>query len=292
MNNGLLKYYKDKCELCANLCGTDRESGKGMCNADKDIYVASATLHFGEEPPISGTRGSGTIFFTHCSLHCDYCQNYPLSQMGVGNHYTIERLSDKMIDLQTRGAHNINFVTPTHYSYHLYESVFSAKEKGLNIPIVWNTSSYENPETVGYIDEIVDIYLADMRYSNDKDAYDFSHVSNYTNTVRQNIKRFHKSKSNLVISDDGIAVKGLLIRILLLPNKVNEMREILDFIKNEIGNDAFISIMSQYVPYYKAFEHGDLKRRVTLEEYEEIVEYADKLNFENAFIQETANTEE
>ncbi|MGE3063570.1 MAG: 4Fe-4S cluster-binding domain-containing protein [bacterium] len=292
LNNPLLKFYENGCSLCGSRCYADRRVKIGLCNARDSLRIASAALHFGEEPPISGTRGSGTIFMSHCSMHCTYCQNYPISQMGVGNITDSSALSAKMIELQNKNAQNINFVTPTHYSFHIFNAVNNARDKGLSLPIVWNTSSYENPETVEYINEIADIYLADIRYSNDRDALEYSGVNSYTEIVFRNIKQFFKSKSHLKIDENGCAVRGLLIRVLLLPGKVNECKAILDFISSEIGNKTYVSLMSQYVPYYKAHEHPELKRRVTKEEYERVIEHAEKLNLENAFIQEIAYTEE
>jgi len=291
-NNPLSLFYKEKCRLCGNLCETERKASKGFCGADNDLYVSASSLHFGEEPPISGKRGSGTIFFTNCSMHCIYCQNYPVSQMGIGNKKNILQLINMMLNLQNKNAQNINLVTPSHYSFHIYEAVTKAKEEGLKIPIVWNTSSYENPETVKYINQIADIYLADIRYSNDADAFELSHVKNYTEIVFKNIKEFHRVKSNLSMDKNGVALKGVLVRVLLLPGKVNECKRILDFIHNELGRETFVSIMSQYVPYFKAHEHYKLKRRVDREEYDLVIEYGDKLNLKNAFIQEIAYTEE
>ena len=290
--NPLFKYYNNHCSLCGAKCNADRTKVAGLCKAGTSVKVASATLHFGEEPPISGSNGSGTIFLSHCSMSCIYCQNYPISQMGVGNDRTIDWLSNKMLELQSDKAHNINFVTPTHYSFHLYDAVMQARKAGLSIPIVWNTSSFENPETVKFIDEIADIYLADIRYSNDKDALELSGINNYNDIVLKNIKYFFNAKSHLELNGKGIAVKGLLIRVLLLPGRVKECKEILDFIKRELGNETYVSVMSQYVPYYKALQHKELKVRVSKEEYDMVLEHADKLNLENAFIQEIGCMEE
>lgn len=275
------------------MCGTKRHNGEiGICNADNRIKIASKNLHFGEEPPISGTDGSGTIFFSNCSMKCIYCQNYPISQLGVGNFTDEDGLKDAILDLQKRGARNINFVTPTHYTYHIYNVVKEIKGKELKIPIVWNTSSYENPEVVDFLNEIVDVYLADIRYSNDNDAKKYSSVNNYVSTVFENIKKFFKQKGYLKTDKDGYAEKGLIIRILLLPGKVKEMKDIIKFCFDNFGREISLSLMSQYTPYFKAYDDQFLRRKVYVEEYEEVVDYANMLGLENCFIQEFDNLEE
>lgn len=291
--NQLKNFYIDRCFLCGNLCGAKRYAGEtGLCNANNKIKIASKNLHFGEEPPISGTDGSGTIFFSNCSMKCIYCQNYPISQLGVGNTTDEQGLKESILDLQKKGAKNINFVTPTHYTYHIYNVVKEIKGKELKIPIVWNTSSYENPDVVEFLDEIVDVYLADIRYSNDNDAKKYSSVDNYVSIVFENIKKFFKQKGYLKLNKDGYAEKGLIIRILLLPGKVKEMKDIIKFCYDNFGKEINLSLMSQYTPYFKAFDYELLKRKVCINEYEEIVEFADFLGLENSFIQEFENLEE
>lgn len=290
--NPLEVFYSEKCVLCGRMCRADRSSGPGACGAGDFLKIASASLHFGEEPPISGSRGSGTIFFSHCSMKCIYCQNYPISQMGVGNSRSAEWLTGRMLELQAEGAHNINFVTPTHYSYHIFEAVAEAKKRGLKIPTVWNTSSYENPSAVKFIDEIADIYLADIRYASDSSGLSLSSVNDYTGIVFSNLRRFNESKGILRTDGEGIAQKGLIVRMLLLPGMTGDCMRMLDFVAGELGKNTFVSIMSQYVPYYNAHSHPELKRRVNVDEYERVVEYADKLGLENAFIQEMSYTEE
>ncbi|MEO0289425.1 MAG: radical SAM protein [candidate division WOR-3 bacterium] len=291
--NRLKNFYIDRCFLCGNMCGAKRYHGEtGLCNADDRIKIASKSLHFGEEPPISGNDGSGTIFFSNCSMKCIYCQNYPISQLGVGNMTDEQGLKEAMLDLQKKGARNINFVTPTHYIYHIYSVVKEIKCKELKIPIIWNTSSYENPDVVDFLDEIVDVYLADIRYSNDNDAKKYSSVDNYVSIVFKNIKKFFKQKGYLEVDKDGYAQKGLIIRILLLPGKVKEMKEIIKFCFDNFGREISLSLMSQYTPYFKALDDLLLKRKVYVEEYEEIVDYANMLGLENCFIQEFDNMEE
>jgi len=289
----LKDFYIDRCFLCGNMCGAKRIDGEnGLCNADNTLKIASRNLHFGEEPPISGKDGSGTIFFSNCSMRCIYCQNYPISQLSVGNPTDEKGLEEMILELQKKGARNINFVTPTHYTYHIYKVLKNIKGKDLKIPVVWNTSSYENPEIVDYLDQVVDVYLSDIRYSNDKDAKKYSSVDNYSSIVFENVKKFYKQKGNLKIDEDGYAKQGIIIRILLLPGKVNEMKEIIRFCYDNFGKEIYLSLMSQYTPYFKALGDPLLKRKVYSYEYENIVEYADSLGLENCFIQEFENLEE
>ncbi len=283
--NAIYEKYSHKCYLCGNLCGVNREKHFGLCKSKNILKIASSVLHFSEEPPISGTNGSGTIFFSNCSLNCVYCQNFPISQNSVGKEITIEKLGKRMLLLQKKNAHNINLVTPTHYIYHIVKAIDIARSKGLIIPIVYNTSSYENPEIVDYLNDFMDIYLADIRYANNEDAYKYSGIKNYTDIVFKNILKFHKLKGNLKIRNN-IAYKGVLIRILVLPGKIKETKEIINFIEKNIGNDIYISIMNQYFPYYKSDEYPEINRRIYSEEYEEVLDYIIKKGFENVFTQE------
>lgn len=284
-DKSLKKYYEGACMLCENRCGVDRKTSRGACGADDRIFIASSTLHFGEEPPISGKRGSGTIFFSWCSMKCIYCQNFPISRMGQGNESSINDLSERMLKLQKEGAHNINFVTPTHYMYHAAEASIASRKRGLTVPIVMNTSSYENPETVDCIGEISDIFLADIRYSNDVDALKYSKVENYTKTVFSNVEKFYRMKGNLLLDDEGIAVKGLLIRILALPGMNRQTKEIISFVKERISKDAYVSLMSQFHPYNCA-SNEEINRKISVLEYEDLVDYADSSGMENIFIQD------
>jgi len=281
----IAEFYTGGCMLCGNKCGTDRTKKKGVCGADDKLFIASSTIHFGEEPPISGTEGSGTIFFTGCSLKCVYCQNFPISRLGQGNLSSIEDLTKKMLKLQKDGANNINFVTPTHYLPHISKALMSARTAGLTLPVVYNTSSYENPDIVEFLDDIVEIYLPDIRYSNDDDAYKYSGVRNYKEIVFKNILKFHSQKGNLQIDSSGHGVKGVLIRVLALPGKNKETMEILSFISESLSCHSYVSLMSQFHPY-NCKEFPELDRKVSLQEYEELVEFADKSNMDNVYIQD------
>jgi len=266
------------CTLCPRNCNVDRLSGEtGGCRADSRLFISSYNLHFGEEPPISGVRGSGTIFFSHCLSRCVYCQNYPISQMGYGNEYSVGDLTEMMVYLQKKGAHNINFVTPTHYIPHIVKAIYIARKKGLSIPIVYNTFGYESIEILKMLDGIVDIYLPDMRYSENKFAAKFSAVANYVEINRAAIKEMFRQVGNL-ITKDGIAKKGVIVRLLVLPNRISGTIDTLNFLKQEVSPDIYISFMDQYFPAYKVKKYDLLNRTITIEEYKEVLAVAKDFN--------------
>ncbi len=275
------------CILCPRRCEAKRSKGEnGVCRAADDLYVASHNLHFGEEPPISGYRGSGTIFFTWCNLRCVYCQNYPISQLGIGKKVTIEELAKYMLDLQRRGAHNINLVTPTHYIFQIINAIYIAAKNGLTIPIVWNTSGYEAKDGLTLLSEIVDIYLTDMRYFDNSYAIIYSLAPNYKEYIIDATKLMYKQVGDLILDNEGIARKGLIIRHLVLPNNISSTKEVLEFIYNEISPHTYISLMNQYFPAYKALEFSEIGRKITKEEFEEAVSYLKEIGLENGWIQE------
>ncbi|MEE9442751.1 MAG: radical SAM protein [candidate division Zixibacteria bacterium] len=277
----------DNCELCPQECGVDRTvSSDGQCGASDKVRVASCNLHFGEEPPISGNCGSGTIFLSGCSLSCLYCQNYPISQQLVGSEMEIEELAEKIMSLQERGAHNINFVTPDHFIGHIVKALGLAGRRGLNTPIVCNSSGYQKLETIERIEGIIDIYMADMRYNNNEIARECSNAINYREINRSAIKEMFRQVGNLEIDDSGIAKRGLLIRHLVLPGGLSGSKEIFDFLANEISTDIYISLMSQYFPAYRATEHDILKKRIAATEFDKVVEMFYNAGLKNGFIQE------
>lgn len=264
-------------------CRIDRSRKTGACNAGTVPVIASATLHHTEEPCISGSRGSGTVFFSHCSMKCIYCQNYPISQKGVGNARSKEELSEIFIELQGKGAHNINLVTPTHYLPSIAKAVTIAKRRGLMLPVVYNTSSYESPHVMDTLCECADIFLADIRYASDESAMHYSYVSNYVNTARRNIKMFRNMKTDKY---DGMTMaRGLIVRLLVLPGMHKEAMENISFIADEIGPSTVISVMSQYFPYYLSEQYTQLNRQISEREYSETVKYAESLGFENIYTQ-------
>ncbi len=274
------------CDICPRNCLVDRLSGKrGICRSDHRLMVSSYNLHFGEEPPISGWRGSGTIFLTNCPLRCKFCQNYPISQLGNGKVYEVEELSDMMLYLQRRGAHNINFVTPTHYLPHILLALSMAMKRGLKIPIVYNTSGYEKVEILRYLDGVVDIYLPDAKYSDKNLAKRLSLAYDYPEVNRLALKEMAKQVGNLKLGEDGVAIRGLIVRHLVLPNNVENSRGVLNMIKEEIGTWVTISLMSQYFPTFRALSDNMINRKITEEEYKEVVKYMESLGFKNGWIQ-------
>lgn len=275
------------CYVCPRSCGTARLAGEiGVCRADVQVRVASWNLHHGEEPPISGVAGSGTIFLSGCSLRCSYCQNYPISQQNVGEVVSIEELVAIMLKLQARNAININFVTPTHYGPQLLEAIILARRQGLTIPIVWNTSGYEQVEMLRLLDGVVDIYLADMRYGDDKIGQKYSKARDYWSVNTSAIKEMYRQVGDLVLDDNGIAVSGLLVRHLVLPHGLSRSERVFAFIANEVSPRTSVSLMSQYFPAHQAVDSSELGRRLTPSEYEAATDAFDRAGLSNGFMQE------
>lgn len=274
------------CSLCPHKCGVNRLSNKvGICGAPADAVVASYAVHMGEEPPISGVSGSGTIFFSYCTLKCIYCQNYPISQLHNGKSVTPQDLAQIMLYLQDKCCHNINLVTPTHFLYSILQAIIIAKEKGLHIPIVYNTSGWESPEIVNILKYFVDIYLSDARYSNNKIAFEFSKAKNYREINTESLIKMRKNQPKDLFSKNGIFLKGLIIRILVLPNYSDDAIETLKRIKENLGNKVYISLMSQYYPCYKSLENEKLDRKITKEEYLNVLNFMKKAGFESGWDQ-------
>ena len=275
------------CRLCPHNCGVDRLAGqKGLCRSAEEVLISSANLHFSEEPPISGKRGSGTIFFTNCSLSCVFCQNYPISQLGHGNPLTIKKLAEKMLELEKKGAHNINFVTPTHYAAQMAKAVHTAREKGLNIPILYNSSGYDSVETLKLLEGIVDIYMPDAKYCDDKNSAKFSNAEHYWEANKKALKEMHRQSGLLKLNSEGLAVKGVIIRHLVLPGGLSGSETVLKFIAKEISKDTYLSLMSQYHGAHRSAEYPELKAKLTHKEYDKILELARELGFENGWRQE------
>jgi putative pyruvate formate lyase activating enzyme len=266
-----------ECKVCPRECNVDRLSDKkGFCKTGKNVYVASFFPHHGEEFPIRGFNGSGTIFFSYCNLGCVYCQNYDISHLGEGKEITPEHLASIMLYLQEEGCHNINWVTPSHIVPQLLEALYIASQKGLKIPIVYNTSSYDSLESLKLLDGVVDIYLADLKYLNEEYGRKYSKVKNYPEIAKKAIKEMHRQVGDLKTDERGIAYKGLLVRHLVLPNDISTTQEVLDFLKS-ISPNIHVNIMSQYHPYYQAFNYPELSRKITTREYFKALDYAEKL---------------
>ena len=289
MNINIKKLYQlmEKCSLCPRNCGINRLKGKiGACRTGKDFKVASINLHFGEEPPISGEKGSGTIFFTNCNLNCVFCQNYPISQLGNGNSITTQELADKMIDLQNKGANNINLVTPTHVYPMVAETIFIAKEKGLKIPVLSNCGGYESKEVLELMEPFIDIYMPDMKYSSNTMAKQYSKIDNYVENNRIAIKEMYRQKGILNFDNNDLATKGILIRHLVLPNNIAGSKETFEFVANEISEDTYMSIMAQYHTANISHTIEELNRKVTKEEYDKVLKDFENAGLYNGWLQE------
>ena len=278
------KLYEN-CNLCQRRCNINRYKQKGICGATDKLKIARAALHFWEEPCISGENGSGTIFFSNCNLKCVYCQNHHISTGGFGEEITIERLSDICLELQNKKAHNINLVTPTHYVPSIIKGIKKAKEQGLNIPIVYNTSTYETIETIRILENIVDVYLPDLKYYDDNLAKKYSNIKDYFETATRNIREMYNQVGKPVFKDN-IMQKGIIVRILLLPEHLEDTKKIIKYLYDEYHDDIYISIMNQYTPIKKHEQFPNLNKKVEEKEYDELINYACDLGIKNAFIQE------
>jgi putative pyruvate formate lyase activating enzyme len=278
-----------KCECCPRNCGVNRLEGKvAVCRVGVGIQISHAGLHFGEEPPISGTKGSGAIFFAGCNLRCVFCQNYQISQEFQKSHtrtLTVDELASEMLRLQDEGAHNINFVSPSHMIFQMADAIIAAKAKGLVIPVVYNTNGYDSVDALRQIRGLVDIYLPDIKYMDNALGKRFSAARDYADVIPCVLKEMLDQVGHLKMDDDGIAVRGLLVRHLVLPGQLENTRSCLHFLA-ELSPDIFVSIMSQYSPQYKACNYPEINRTLTEAEYDEITEYALELGLENAFVQE------
>lgn len=283
----------EKCELCPHRCKVNRKEGKkGRCKCDNNIKIALASIHYYEEPCISGENGSGTVFFSNCNLNCKYCQNYKISQLRKGKYITIEELADIFISQQEKKANNINLVTPTMYVEQIIESIKIARKKGLIIPIVYNSNGYENVETIKMLNGYIDVYLPDLKYADNNLAKRYSNIDNYFETATQAIKEMYNQVGAPVLGENGIIKKGLIIRHLVLPNFIENSKKVLEWIKDNIDDDVYVSIMAQYFPTYLAKEDEYINRKLTKEEYEDIEEYVYELNFENGYMQDLGEHEE
>jgi len=277
----------ESCRVCPRECGVNRLKNDklGFCRSGLNPVISSVSPHHGEEPPLTGTKGSGTIFLTNCNLRCAYCQNYPISQLGNGAERTPGELACQMIWLQEQGCHNLNLVTPTHFMPQILKAFSIARERGFTLPIVYNTNGYESLEALRLLDGIVDVYLPDMRYSDDAVARKHSVAPYYPEINRAAIKEMFRQVGNVVLDEDGIATRGLIIRHLVLPNGLSGTDGVMKFLAEEISKDVYISLMAQYFPAYKAHEIKELSRKITSDEYEEAYHIMQKYGLENGWIQ-------
>ncbi|MEA2016086.1 MAG: radical SAM protein [Actinomycetota bacterium] len=283
----LLEKNLQSCTICPHRCGVNRIGGeKGFCLAGYRPTISAALPHHGEEPPISGSRGSGTIFFSYCNIRCVYCQNFQISQEFEGTEYSIAKLTKTMLGLESSGCHNINLVSPTIWIPRIIKALYDAREKGLLIPTVYNTGGYDSPEIIKMLEGKIDIYMPDMRYSDDEKAKKYSHIKEYTRYNRQSVKEMYRQVGGLKLDKNGVAVRGLLIRLLVIPENIGGIKSTLDFIKNELSTDVYLSIMAQYHPAYKASRYPELNRTITAKEYLDVVKYAEKKGFNYGWTQD------
>ncbi len=278
-----------RCECCPRKCRVNRLEGEvGFCRISAGIQACHAGLHFGEEPPISGTRGSGTIFFAGCNLRCVFCQNHQIIQgfeKGRTQTLTIDELALEMLRLQDEGAHNINFVSPSHMIFQMADAIIQAKKKGFVLPVVYNSGGYDSVDALRQIQGLVDIYLPDIKYLDNELGKRFSGVEDYADIIPEILAEMLDQVGHLKMDDEGIAMRGLLVRHLVLPGCLENSRKCLRFLA-DLSSDIHVSIMSQYAPQHNACDFPEINRSLTIGEYDEVTDYALNLGLENAFIQE------
>ena len=278
-----LRARLSSCTLCPRACRVNRLEGqKGYCGAPDDLVISSVFPHFGEEPPLVGKGGSGTVFLAGCNLKCVFCQNYEISMFMDGAVYSPAQAASGMVGLQERGCHNINFVTPTHYLPQILEAVLIAARMGLNVPLVYNCGGYESVDVIEALEGIVDIYMPDSKFMDEELARRYCNAPDYPEVACVAIRQMQRQVGDLIINDAGIAERGLLIRHLVMPNMLDNTKRVLDFIRQEISEDAFVNVMAQYRPCHRASEYGELGRRVSGAEYADAVSYARTIGLRRA----------
>lgn len=278
-----------KCNICPRKCDVERSSQKGMCGMPESFIVARAAKHFWEEPPISGTKGSGTVFFSGCNLGCVYCQNYEISHVGKGKEISDERLKEIFDGLIASGAHNINLVNPTHYALKLKNVLSQYKS---TVPVIYNSSGYERVSTLKALSDVVDVYLPDLKYIREDRAEKYSNAPDYFAYASKALIQMKEQSAENIYDDEGIIKKGLIVRHLILPKNTNQSIDILSWIKNNLGEDTTVSLMSQYTPYGKIETHKELQRKITAREYEKVLTAAENMGFKNLFLQDYDSSDE
>ena len=281
------------CTICPHRCKVNRLDGQiGRCKCNDKIKIALASIHNYEEPCISGGNGSGTVFFSNCNLSCIYCQNYEISQLGRGKNITIAELANTFLELQRKNVNNINLVTPTMYAYQIKEAIKIARKDGLKIPIIYNTNSYENVETIKALNGYIDVYLPDLKYYSNELSKKYSKVDKYFEVATKAIKEMYKQVGTAKFDENGIIQKGVIIRHLILPNHLQNSKHILKWIKENMPDDIYVSVMAQYFPTYKAKQDNLINRKLKAKEYREIEEFLYTLDLKNGYIQEIGEHEE
>ena len=275
-----------ECTLCPRRCGVNRINGEiGYCRGGKEITISSAFSHFGEEAPLVGVSGSGTIFLTHSNLRCLFCQNYDISHHGNGTTSSLDKITKVMIKLQTIGCNNINFVTPTHFTPQIVEALPQAITMGLNVPLVYNCGGYEAVEVLELLEEIVDIYMPDMKFMDGTVSQKYCKAPDYPEVVKAAIKEMHRQVGDAQINEHGIMERGLLVRHLVMPNSLAGSSECFRFLAEEISKDTYINIMAQYYPCYEASRDEKISRRITSQEYQETIKQAKKYGLHRGFLE-------
>ena len=287
----LMKNILKNCTLCPRKCNINRYETLGFCKANEKIKVSLAKLFFYEEPPISGTYGSGTIFFSNCNLKCCFCQNNEISNNGKGLEITIKRLSEIMLELQEKKAHNINLVTPTIYVPQIIKAIKRAKKNGLVIPIIYNTSGYETVETIKLLNGFIDVYLPDFKYFSNDIAIKYSKANNYFTYAKEALEEMVRQTGACIFDKNGLIKKGVIVRHLMLPEQINDTKKILDYLYSTYKDNIYISIMNQYTPTSSVI-YDELKKPIKKSDYEEIIDYAISLGINNAFCQDDETVSE
>lgn len=283
----------NNCRLCPRNCGVDRLSGNlGFCGGGIDVKVARSALHFWEEPCISGTKGSGTVFFSGCTLKCIFCQNHKISRAQMGEEISNERLAELFLGQQENGALNINLVTPTHYAVQIIEALDIAKSRGLKIPIVYNTSGYEKYETIKALDGYIDIYLPDFKYFSDKYAISYSNAPKYFEYASKSLEEMVRQTGSVKFDSNGIALTGTIVRHLMLPGLLFDSKKVLDYLYRTFSDDIYISIMNQYTPIKDANLPVNLQKKVSWEYYNCLLDYAVNIGIKNAYVQDKETADE
>lgn len=283
----------ENCKLCPRQCSVNRlKNEKGFCKSSNSVKIARVSLHNWEEPCISGKDGSGTIFFSGCTLKCVFCQNHEISQEGVGKEVSIERLSEIFLEQQERGANNINLVTPTHYVPQIIEALKLSKSKGLSLPILYNSNGYVPLETLKLLNGYIDVYLPDLKYFDDKYAIKYSRAPNYFKIASTAIKEMLKQVGEPKFDDNGLIKKGVIIRHLMLPGLLFDSKKVIDYIYNTFGNSVYISIMNQYTPTFNAQKYPEINKPLNPKHYDALIDYSLSIGIENGFIQDSGTNSE
>ncbi|NPV53010.1 MAG: radical SAM protein [Firmicutes bacterium] len=289
----MLSSVLSKCRLCPRRCRADRASGEmGFCGAGILPRVARAALHHWEEPCVSGTRGSGTVFFSRCNMRCVFCQNHRISHGGFGKEIAAGELAGIFLRLQARGAHNINLVSPTPFIPQITEALLAARAGGLTIPVVYNTNAYELPDALRLLDGLVDIYLPDLKYASDELAVRYSAAPRYFEFATQAILEMLRQVGPPQFDEHGLVTRGLIVRHLVLPGQVGDSRRVLDWIRANLPLEVYVSVMSQYTPMFRAKSHPELNRRLTREEYDDVLDHFVSIGLENGYMQEESSARE